>query len=87
MAKIKIRSKVEQREWEDLQTLARESNQSIIAEPAPGLTAHGTSNQVERLFLVPGRGPSKGVVHRLALLNMPQNLRDQQRILNIGNHP
>ena len=51
------------------------------------LTALGTSNQVERLFLVPGRGPSKGVVQRLALLNMPQNLRDQQRLLNTGNHP
>ena len=59
----------------------------FLAEPAPGLTAHGTSNQVEHLFLVPGRGPSKGVVQRLALLNMPQNLRDQQRLLNTGNHP
>jgi predicted transcriptional regulator len=29
MAKIKISSKVEQREWEALQALAKESNQSI----------------------------------------------------------
>jgi len=29
MAKIKVSSKVEQREWEALQALARESNQSI----------------------------------------------------------
>ena len=29
MAKIKISSKVEQREWEALQALARETNQSI----------------------------------------------------------
>ena len=59
----------------------------MTAEPAPGLTAHGTLNQVERLFLVPRRDPSQGVVQRLALPNMPQDLRDQRWVLDTGNHP
>lgn len=37
------------------------------------LTAHGTSHQVERLFLVAGRSPRRLVVRLQALLNMPQD--------------
>lgn len=59
----------------------------MTAEPAPGLTAYGTLNQIERLFLVPRRGPSQGAVRRLALPNMPQDLRDQRWVLDTGHHP
>ena len=53
----------------------------------PGLTAPGTSNQLERLFLMPWRGPSQGVVQRRALLSMPQDLCDQRWVLDTGNDP
>ena len=34
-----------------------------------------------------GRRPRQGAIEFLALLNMPQNLRDQQRLLDAGNDP
>lgn len=48
MAKIKISSKVEQREWEALQALAAESNQSIA-----GLLTEAVSEYVRRRRLRP----------------------------------
>jgi len=54
------------------------------AEPGPGPSAHGTSIQAECVFMVPGRGPGHGFVQRLALLNMPQDLRDQKWVFDAG---
>jgi hypothetical protein len=34
---------------------------------------------------VAGRCPRQGAIEFLALLNTPQNLRDQQRLFNAGN--
>ncbi len=48
MAKIKISSKVEQREWEALQALARESNQSIS-----GMLSEAVGEYVARKRLRP----------------------------------
>jgi predicted transcriptional regulator len=48
MAKIKISSKVEKREWEALQELARESNQSIA-----GLLSEAVAEYVARKRLRP----------------------------------
>lgn len=48
MAKIKISSKVEQREWEALQALARESNQNIS-----GLLSEAVAEYVARKRLRP----------------------------------
>lgn len=48
MAKIKISSKVEQKEWEALQALARESNQSIA-----GLLTEAVAEFVRRRTLRP----------------------------------
>ena len=48
MAKIKISSKVEQREWEALQALARESNQNIS-----GLLSEAVAEYVARQRLSP----------------------------------
>lgn len=48
MAKIKISSKVEQREWEALQALARESKQSIS-----GLLSEAVGDYVRRRRLRP----------------------------------
>lgn len=48
MAKIKISSKVEQREWEALQALAAESNQSIA-----GLLTEAVAEYVRRRRLRP----------------------------------
>lgn len=48
MAKIKISSKVEQREWEALQALAAESNQSIS-----GLLTEAVSEYVRKRRLRP----------------------------------
>lgn len=48
MAKIKISSKVEQREWEALQALASETNQSIS-----GLLSEAVAEYVRRRRLRP----------------------------------
>ena len=48
MAKIKISSKVERREWEALQSLARESNQSIA-----GLLTEAVADYVRKRRLRP----------------------------------
>ena len=48
MAKIKISSKVEQRDWEALQELARESNQSIS-----GMLSEAVGEYVARKRLRP----------------------------------
>ena len=48
MAKVKISSKVEQQEWEALQALARESNQSIS-----GLLSEAVAEYVARKRLRP----------------------------------
>lgn len=48
MAKIKISSKVEQREWEALQALARESNRSIA-----GMLSEAVAEYVARKRLRP----------------------------------
>ena len=48
MAKIKISSKVEQREWEALQALARESNQNIS-----GLLSEAVADYVRKRRLRP----------------------------------
>jgi hypothetical protein len=48
MAKIKISSKVEQREWEALQALAAESNQSIS-----GLLSEAVADYVRKRRLRP----------------------------------
>lgn len=48
MVKVKISSKVEQREWEALQALARESNQSIS-----GLLSEAVAEYVARKRLRP----------------------------------
>jgi predicted transcriptional regulator len=48
MAKIKISSKVEQREWEALQELARESNQNIS-----GLLSEAVADYVRKRRLRP----------------------------------
>lgn len=48
MAKIKISSKVEQREWEALQALAAESNQSIS-----GLLSEAVAEYVRKRRLRP----------------------------------
>ena len=48
MAKIKISSKVEQREWEALQTIAYESNQSIA-----GLLSEAVADYVRKRRLRP----------------------------------
>jgi hypothetical protein len=48
MAKIKISSKVEQREWEALQALAAESNQSIA-----GLLSEAVAEYVRKRRLRP----------------------------------
>ncbi len=48
MAKIKISSKVEKREWEALQALARESNQSIA-----GMLSEAVAEYVARKRLRP----------------------------------
>ena len=48
MAKIKVSSKVEQREWEALQALARESNQSIA-----GMLSEAVAEYVARKRLRP----------------------------------
>ena len=48
MAKIKISSKVEQREWEALQALAAESNQSIA-----GLLSEAVADYVRKRRLRP----------------------------------
>lgn len=48
MAKIKISSKVEQREWEALQSLAAESNQSIS-----GLLTEAVAEYLRRRRLRP----------------------------------
>lgn len=48
MAKIKISSKVEQRDWEALQALARESNQSIS-----GMLSEAVGEYVARKRLRP----------------------------------
>lgn len=48
MAKIKISSKVEQRAWEALQALARESNQSIS-----GMLSEAVAEYVARKRLRP----------------------------------
>ena len=48
MAKIKISSKVEQRDWEALQALARESNQSIS-----GMLSEAVAEYVARKRLRP----------------------------------
>ncbi len=48
MAKIKISSKVEKREWEALQALARESNQSIA-----GVLSEAVAEYVARKRLRP----------------------------------
>jgi predicted transcriptional regulator len=48
MAKIKISSKAEQREWEALQSLARESNQSIA-----GLLSEAVADYVRKRRLRP----------------------------------
>ena len=48
MAKIKISSKVEQREWEALQALAAETNQSIA-----GLLSEAVADYVRRRRLRP----------------------------------
>ena len=48
MAKIKISSKVEQREWEDLQAIAYESNQSIA-----GLLSEAVADYVRKRRLRP----------------------------------
>jgi hypothetical protein len=48
MAKIKISSKVEQREWEALQLLAKESNQSIA-----GLLSDAVADYVRKKRLRP----------------------------------
>jgi predicted transcriptional regulator len=48
MAKIKISSKVEQREWEALQAIASESNQSIA-----GLLSEAVADYVRKRRLRP----------------------------------
>jgi len=48
MAKIKISSKVEQTEWEALQSLARESNQSIA-----GMLSEAVADYVRKKRLRP----------------------------------
>ena len=48
MAKIKISSKVEQKDWEALQALARESNQSIA-----GMLSEAVGEYVARKRLRP----------------------------------
>lgn len=48
MAKVKISSKVEQREWEALKALARESNQSIS-----GMLSEAVAEYVARKRLRP----------------------------------
>lgn len=48
MAKIKVSSKVEQRDWEALQALARESNQSIA-----GMLSEAVAEYVSRKRLRP----------------------------------
>jgi len=48
MAKIKISSKVEQREWEALQAIANESNQSIA-----GLLSEAVADYVRKRRLRP----------------------------------
>jgi predicted transcriptional regulator len=48
MAKIKISSKVEQSEWEALQSLARESNQSIA-----GMLSEAVADYVRKKRLRP----------------------------------
>ena len=48
MAKIKVSSKVEQRDWEALQALARESNQSIA-----GMLSEAVAEYVARKRLRP----------------------------------
>lgn len=48
MAKIKISSKVEQREWEALQQLSRESNQNIS-----GLLSEAVADYVRKRRLRP----------------------------------
>lgn len=48
MAKIKISSKVEQKEWEALQALAKEANQSIS-----GLLTEAVSDYVRKRRLRP----------------------------------
>ena len=48
MAKVKISSKVEQREWETLKSLARESNQSIS-----GLLSEAVADYIRKRRLRP----------------------------------
>ncbi len=48
MAKVKISSKVEQREWEALQQLARDSNQSIS-----GLLSEAVADYVRKRRMRP----------------------------------
>ena len=54
----------------------------MTSEPALGRTAPGTSNQIQRLFLVAGRHPRQGTIECFTLLNMPQTLCDQHRLLS-----
>jgi hypothetical protein len=56
----------------------------VTSEPALGRTAPGTSNQIQRLFLVAGRHPRQETIECLTLLNMPQALWDQPRLLSAG---
>jgi hypothetical protein len=57
-------------------------NSRTTAEPAPGLSAHGTSKEVEHWCLVAGRSPRQFVARFQALLHVPQNPGNQYRLLS-----